>query len=515
MEDEVPGAAEGYEFMAVKQELREGTEADLLRMVQEPECIIVQKLEPGDYDLQLGESDTTQVHEDGVDQRLPDIPAGGAKQEVILGLAPEVEWVPTCLPADDEASRDPLASEGDIEPGAAEIYFDRTRFGFFATASTETTIAALAGRVGTDGELSQYRMHESAPHSNCNTAARQSVGQNFECSSCSSAFTLKHSLVLHVFTHIPGVPPPDHICRVCGEVFDDAESLLGHATAHEDGLRGALRTSGRSEPPPDGRKPRKRPHSCDTCGKAFPTPQSLNIHARTHSGERPYDCEICGRAFVQWIHLHNHKITHSDEKPHRCEICGRTFGHSDSLKRHLRLHTGETPYRCDVCGLSFSLLDKLKTHRQLHTGKKKYSCEICGSSFAAPNSLKAHTRRHTDERPYGCDVCGETFMWSATLKRHRLTHTGEKPYSCSLCERQFAELNTLKRHLQSHSGERPYSCELCGATFCYLSSLNAHGRVHTGEKPYSCDICGKCFAVSSHVKRHRRVHAKGPEAQIS
>ncbi|XP_076019962.1 uncharacterized protein LOC143011124 isoform X2 [Genypterus blacodes] len=247
---------------------------------------------------------------------------------------------------------------------------------------------------------------------------------------------------------------------------------------------------------------------CPTCPKTFSRATSLNIHIKTHSGEKAHSCSYCGKRFSRADLLKSHKRTHTGERPYSCNICSKTYAHPSQLRIHKRVHTGERPYSCPYCGKRFNEHNQLKVHLRTHTGERPYNCKQCGKTFSNAGNLRIHERIHTGEKPYCCAQCGKRFNGLGDLKTHYRIHTGERPYSCELCKKTFSQAGHLTIHMRMHTGERPYSCNECGKKFTVASSLKLHLRTHTGEKEYICSYCSKSFSRSGHLKRHELVHTK-------
>ncbi|KAI9552758.1 hypothetical protein GHT06_020638 [Daphnia sinensis] len=52
-------------------------------------------------------------------------------------------------------------------------------------------------------------------------------------------------------------------------------------------------------------------HYCSICTKGFKDKYSVNVHIRTHTGEKPFSCPLCGKNFRQKAHLAKHQQTHT------------------------------------------------------------------------------------------------------------------------------------------------------------------------------------------------------------
>lgn len=294
------------------------------------------------------------------------------------------------------------------------------------------------------------------------------IAANHVCDLCGKMFQFKYQLIVHRRYHTERKP---FTCQVCGKAFTNAAELTRHGKCH---LGGSMFT-------------------CSVCFHVFANAASLERHMKRHSTEKPYNCTICGKSFARKEHLDNHTRCHTGETPYRCQYCAKTFTRKEHMVNHVRKHTGETPHRCEICKKSFTRKEHFMNHVMWHTGETPHHCTICGKKYTRKEHLANHMRSHTNDTPFRCEICGKSFTRKEHFTNHIMWHTGETPHRCDFCSKTFTRKEHLLNHVRQHTGESPHRCAYCSKSFTRKEHLINHVRQHTGETPFRFVFCYSYF----------------------
>ncbi|XP_034979157.2 sal-like protein 4 [Zootoca vivipara] len=286
-------------------------------------------------------------------------------------------------------------------------------------------------------------------------------------------------------------------------------------------------------------------HKCKFCGKVFGNDSALQIHLRSHTGERPYKCNICGNRFTTKGNLKVHFQRHKDKYPQIKMNPYPVPEHLDNIPTSSGIPYGmsvpldESNLIVDtkpiLTALPTSVGASLPPHSSnLASSKDSFagvllsdmqprpSPESEGGSSSGTASHESGVEQNRSSPQAGCSAgvfhvgrAGE--QGSETTKLQQLVENIDKsasdPNECLICHRVLSCQSSLKMHYRTHTGERPFKCKICGRAFSTKGNLKTHYGVHRANTPlkmqHSCPICQKKFTNAVVLQQHIRMHMGG------
>uniref|UniRef100_A0A3B4XVY6 Zinc finger and BTB domain containing 48 n=1 Tax=Seriola lalandi dorsalis TaxID=1841481 RepID=A0A3B4XVY6_SERLL len=295
---------------------------------------------------------------------------------------------------------------------------------------------------------------------------RRHTGERpFGCLKCGKRYFRKENLLIHEIRDCARVQT--YTCVTCSSTFSGKEQLRLHVVSHTGDM----------------------PHKCSSCPEQFLYKKNLTIHMmKIHGYPKPHACPQCPKTFLTRTELRVHEAAkHRGEKPFVCEECGHRASSRNGLQMHIKaIHRNERPFVCNLCGHAFSQKNNLNMHLRIHSGEKPYQCHLCGKTFRTQASLDKHHRTHTGERPFSCDVCEQRFTEKGALVRHKASkHEEGRPHCCHICGKTFKAREQLRVHLRRHKGMRKFECIDCGYKFTRQAHLRRHIQIHKRTENYN------------------------------
>ncbi|KAG9474673.1 hypothetical protein GDO78_004795 [Eleutherodactylus coqui] len=270
-------------------------------------------------------------------------------------------------------------------------------------------------------------------------------------------------------------------------------------------------------------------HKCKFCGKAFGNDSALQIHLRSHTGERPYKCNICGNRFTTKGNLKVHFQRHREKYPHIRMNPYPVPEHLDNIPT-----TTGIPYGMSVpLDESNVIIDTKPGVPSLPSSGLHMAGVADSSVIPLPINLQSKPspgsegesvssgvvghESGTDQSLNSPSASGSSEQGSETSKLQQLVENIDKSGSdlneCQVCHRILSCPSSLKMHYRTHTGERPFKCKICGRAFSTKSNLKTHYGVHRANTPskvqHSCPICQKKFTNAVVLQQHIRMHMGG------
>ncbi|KAL8195065.1 UNVERIFIED_CONTAM: Zinc finger protein zfpm1, partial [Gekko kuhli] len=122
-------------------------------------------------------------------------------------------------------------------------------------------------------------------------------------------------------------------CKDCGIWYRSERNLQAHLMYY-CASRQNVASPAVDEKPKEA-YPNERVCPFPQCKKSCPSASSLEIHMRSHSGERPFVCLICFSAFTTKANCERHLKVHTDTLSGVCHSCGFISTTRDILYSHL------------------------------------------------------------------------------------------------------------------------------------------------------------------------------------
>uniref|UniRef100_A0A1A8I4N3 Homeotic protein spalt-major n=3 Tax=Nothobranchius kuhntae TaxID=321403 RepID=A0A1A8I4N3_NOTKU len=283
-------------------------------------------------------------------------------------------------------------------------------------------------------------------------------------------------------------------------------------------------------------------HKCKYCGKSFGNDSALQIHLRSHTGERPFKCNICGNRFTTKGNLKVHFQRHKDKYPNISMNPHPVPEHLDNIPT-----SSGIPYGMSVpidesnmtemkpilshpaAGLNPQSIPGFKPTfdgfgNDPFSQRPSPSTSDCSTSvppvFGQDPGLDSNQKDAKEllgslHHMNGNSLAGEPSTGTAKLQQmvDGLEKRTNDPNECVICHRVLSCQSSLKMHYRTHTGERPYKCKICGRAFSTKGNLKAHYGVHRANTPlkmqHSCPICQKKFTNAVVLQQHIRMHMGG------
>uniref|UniRef100_A0A803K296 Spalt-like transcription factor 2 n=1 Tax=Xenopus tropicalis TaxID=8364 RepID=A0A803K296_XENTR len=319
-------------------------------------------------------------------------------------------------------------------------------------------------------------------------------------------------------------------------VLETAPSLLKQKNS--DSLRGESqqeRASGR--------------HKCRFCAKVFGSDSALQIHLRSHTGERPYKCNICGNRFTTRgnlkVHFHRHreKYPHIQMNPHPVPehldyvltSTGLPYGMSVPPEKADEETVDKKPLVSPVLATDSLSLFSTSSIQGLPSLNRMVLMKT-GDGVPALKGPSGSPKTKIDENtPPGESIHPIPSIAKDTSSPEPISPTETVPLQTtnqqmnnekedkmetessmyeqnintkdSVDENKTGKKEDLEAKVTNISEESPqemeaHICNLCSDKFSTYESLEDHAKSHTKDGLFHCLICQQSFLEVSILKKH-------------
>ncbi|MGH0137200.1 UNVERIFIED_CONTAM: hypothetical protein FKN15_063306 [Acipenser sinensis] len=313
-------------------------------------------------------------------------------------------------------------------------------------------------------------------------------------------------------------------------------------------------------------------HKCRFCAKVFGSDSALQIHLRSHTGERPYKCNICGNRFSTRGNLKVHFQRHLEKYPHIQMNPYPVPEHLDNLPTSTGIPYGMSmppekpvtswldskpvmPTLTTSIGLLLpptmpnlpAFIKKEENHvlpvtsppspvksdlgaAEPQSTKSNDSMLEKGEGGALPTSngkieeinqpsnsptYMSYSSAQESAADQGSN-CSPPFTSNPLMPLMSEQFKAKFPFGGLLDATQASETSKLQQLVENIDKKvsDPNECVVCHRVLSCHSALKMHYRTHTGERPFKCKVCGRAFTTKGNLKTHYSVHRAMPPLRV-
>ncbi|XP_071401170.1 sal-like protein 1a [Centroberyx affinis] len=309
-------------------------------------------------------------------------------------------------------------------------------------------------------------------------------------------------------------------------------------------------------------------HKCRFCAKVFGSDSALQIHLRSHTGERPYKCNICGNRFSTRGNLKVHFQRHKEKYPHIQmnpypvpehldnipTSTGIPYGMSMPPEKPVTSWLDSKPVLSTLTSSVGMLLPPTMPSLPHFIKKEDHSIAITSPSVnarsdsgAAEPSAKSNDRvseegegatlptsnGKTEEGSHSSSFMTNVSSASESTAEYTTSNSppmmtnplmplmseqfkAKFPFGGILDPLQGSETSKLQQLVENIDRKvaDPNECVICHRVLSCQSALKMHYRTHTGERPFKCKVCGRAFTTKGNLKTHYSVHRAMPPLRV-
>ncbi|XP_075625207.1 sal-like protein 4 isoform X2 [Balearica regulorum gibbericeps] len=427
-----------------------------------------------------------------------------------------------------------------LHPSIAAATDPLKALGAHMSQQLSAAVALIGQKAGSQSLSLESLKQGKLPHSNTGVAATGSLAAGL-----SPSFPLKPEASRSLPGSISRFPNPLLPQSSNSVIFQNPLSAVSSVIDSSKKGKGKPPNISVSESKPNAEEPFFK-HKCKFCGKVFGNDSALQIHLRSHTGERPYKCNICGNRFTTKGNLKVHFQRHKEKYPHIKmnpypvpehldnvpTSTGIPYGMSVPLDESNLIVDSKPPLTTlptsaatsapqtvsSLAGVKESLPGTFSSDLQSRPSPESEG----SSSSSGVVGHESGTEQSLSSPQAACSVSifhvsGSNEQGSETSKLQQLVENIDKstadPNECLICHRVLSCQSSLKMHYRTHTGERPFKCKICGRAFSTKGNLKTHYGVHRANTPlkmqHSCPICQKKFTNAVVLQQHIRMHMGG------